>query len=68
MLLLLLTCQFPSCEELIDLAKVFLKTTSPLTEGMDMESKSLVARVKEKDIQRVTEEETTQMETMLADK
>ncbi|XP_029927646.1 DNA repair protein RAD50 isoform X2 [Myripristis murdjan] len=60
--------KFPSCEELIDLAKVFLKTTSPLTEGMDMESKSLVARVKEKDIQRVTEEETTQMETTLADK
>ncbi|XP_068575725.1 inner centromere protein B [Cebidichthys violaceus] len=62
---------FPSCEDLTEWVKVVLKMTSPSIEFADLDAKSLLAMVTEKDIRRAEEEkrlELTRLEKRVANK
>nr|XP_008282360.1 PREDICTED: eukaryotic translation initiation factor 3 subunit A-like [Stegastes partitus] len=55
---------FPSCEELAQWLKVLLRTTSPLAELTDVDTRCLLAAVTAEDVQSVSDEKRTELSEM----
>nr|XP_019959672.1 PREDICTED: uncharacterized protein LOC109640227 [Paralichthys olivaceus] len=63
--------KFPSCDELAEWVTVVLRMTSPLLDLTDLDAKSLLAAVTEKNVRRATDEkrvELARLEKMVEDK